>query len=272
MRGTWQFQPGKDRLRLTCIAIGLALSFVLTGLPSARAQVPVDLQLVLAIDSSSSVDMDEYYLQLEGYAAAFRHPELLKAIQSGPNKAIAVAMFEWSGPKQQQVNFDWRVLADAAGLEAFARELSTAPRLVIGGETAIGAAIDFGVDLFEHSGVAGGRRVIDVSGDGASNRGRPVTQARDEAVFLGITLNGLAILNEEAGLDDYYRVAVIGGTGAFVIAARDYTDFADAILRKLLREITTITQRLPDDRLPEPHQGSRISLNRFSKAVEFKAP
>lgn len=201
---------------------------------------PVDVQLVLAIDSSTSVNMDEYYLQLEGYAAAFRHDDLLKAIRSGEHKAIAVCLFEWSGDRQQNVNLAWRRLSDAADLRAFATELETAPRLVIGGETAIGAAIDFGADLLDSSGFAGARRVIDISGDGANNRGRPATQARDDALLRGIVINGLAILNEEPALDQYYRASVVGGTGAFVIAAHDYHDFADAILRKLLREITTI--------------------------------
>jgi hypothetical protein len=201
---------------------------------------PVDLQLVLAIDSSSSVDMDEFYLQLEGYAAAFRHPELFAAIRKGSHQAIAVALFEWSSDRHQTVNFEWRRLDSQEGLEAFAQELQTAPRLVIGGQTAIGDAIDFAMSLFTRSGYDTGRRVIDVSGDGASNRGRRVTEARDDAVRQGIAINGLAVLNEEPNVDEFYRWAVIGGTGAFVISAHDYTDFADAILKKLVREITPV--------------------------------
>lgn len=218
------------------------LLFALLGFapsPPAAAQ-EVDLQLVLAIDSSSSVSMDEYYLQLEGYAAAFRHPDLHKAIASGPRQAIAVTLFEWSGPGRQTVNFPWRRLSEARELEGFAAELALAPRLVLGGQTAIGDAIDFALDIFERGDFAGARRVIDVSGDGASNQGRPVAAARDDAVFQGVTVNGLAILNEEPDLDAFYTRFVIGGPGAFVIAARDYTDFADAILKKLIREITTI--------------------------------
>jgi hypothetical protein len=209
---------------------------------SAEAPGPVDVQLVLAIDSSTSVNMDEYYLQLEGYAAAFRHEDLLKAIRSGEHKAIAVSLVEWSSENHQTVNFPWRRLSEASDLQAFAAELELAPRLVVGGETAIGAAIDYASDLFDDSPFVGQRRVIDVSGDGASNRGRPVTEARDDALLRGIAINGLAILNEEPELDKYYRANVVGGPGAFVIAARDYHDFADAILRKLLREITTIAE------------------------------
>lgn len=212
-----------------------------TASPAVAADAPgVDVQLVLAIDSSSSVDMDEFYLQLEGYAAAFRHPDLLKAIQSGSQQAIAVTLFEWSDTNHQVINLPWRILRDAESLNAFAAELAVAPRLVVGGETAIGAGIDFGVQLFEVSGAAGGRRVIDISGDGVNNQGRDVQEARDDAVFLGVTVNGVAIQNEEPNLEDYYRAFVIGGPGAFAMAAQDYRDFQDVIVKKLVREITTI--------------------------------
>jgi hypothetical protein len=219
----------------------LVLLLAALGVLGARpAASEVDLQLVLAVDSSSSVSMDEYYLQLEGYAAAFRHPDLLKAVRSGPRQAIAVALFEWSGVGQQKVNFPWRRLDDAASLEAFAAELAVAPRLVLGGETAVGDAIDFALDLLDSSAFGGGRRVIDVSGDGVSNRGRLPSAARDDAVFRGVTVNGLAVLNEEPEVEAFYSAFVIGGPGAFVLAARDYTDFAEAIVKKLVREITTI--------------------------------
>ncbi len=211
-------------------------------MPTAQAEEPVDLELVLAIDSSSSVSMDEYYLQLDGYAAAFRHPNLLKAIRSGTHQAIAVMLFEWSGESQQTVNFEWRRLADEASVEAFATELQNAPRLITGGQTAIGEAIDFGTRRFADCPFEGGRRVIDISGDGSSNRGRRVTMARDDAVLQGITINGLAVLHEEPELDAYYHRFVIGGVGAFVISARDYTDFAEAIIKKLLHEIEMVAE------------------------------
>jgi hypothetical protein len=219
----------------------VTLLICLVGLcGSARAQQPVDVQLVLAIDSSSSVTMDEFYLQLEGYSAAFKHPDLLKAIQSGPQRAIAVCLFEWSGPHQKEINFAWRILSDEASVAAFAEELAVAPRLVIGGETAIGEAIDFAVKVFDSSPGTGGRRVIDISGDGVSNRGRDVSAARDDAVLAGITINGVAILNEEPGLDVYYKTFVVGGSGSFALAAHDYADFQDVIVKKLVREVTTI--------------------------------
>ncbi len=220
-------------------SFGLALAVFLRLGASALAE-PVDVQLVLAIDSSSSVSMDEYYLQLEGYAAAFSHPDLAKAIGSGPHRAIAVTLFEWSGERDQVINFPWRRLDQTETLSRFAAELVVAPRLVIGGETAIGVAIDFAVRLFDQSRFDSARRVIDISGDGASNRGRPANAARDDAIARGIVINGLAIIDEEPGLAAYYRSTVVGGAGAFVITAQSYQDFADAILKKLVREITRI--------------------------------
>jgi hypothetical protein len=228
------------------LLLSLAALTVLGARPAAAGEV--DLQLVLAVDSSSSVSMDEYYLQLEGYAAAFRHPDLLKAIQSGPRQAIAVALFEWAGVGRQKINFAWRRLDDAASLEAFAAELAAAPRLVLGGDTAIGEAIDFALDLLDRAEVRGARRVIDISGDGISNRGRSPDAARDDAVFRGVTVNGLAILNEEPDVDTFYGAFVIGGPGAFLLTARDYSDFAEAIVKKLVREVTTIAELPPGAR------------------------
>lgn len=229
---------------LRSLALGLAIAATLgVTLTAARAQpAPVDLQLVLAVDSSSSVSMDEYYLQLEGYAAAFRHPDLMLAIRSGSHQAVAVTLFEWSSADWQRINFGWRVIRNESEAEEFAAELAVAPRLVLGGNTAIGDAIAYALQLFDPPEVEGGRRVIDISGDGASNHGRDVALARDAALAAGVTVNGLAILNEEPELDLYYQTEVVGGRGAFVIAARDYTDFAEAILKKLIREITTIAE------------------------------
>jgi len=222
---------------LSALAAGMVLA--LAAPTTSRAQA-VDVELVLAIDSSSSVDIGEYYLQLAGYAAAFRHPDLLEAIRSGPHGGIAVALFEWSGPHKQAVNFPWRWLNDEASLSAFADELALAPRQVVGGETAVGAAIDFAIDLFADSPFVASRRVIDISGDGANNQGRSPDAARADALAEGITLNGLVILNEDPDLKSHYERHVIGGPGAFVVAARDYVDFADVILRKLIREITHV--------------------------------
>ena len=212
-----------------------------TGIAAPRAvraaEDAVDLQLVLAIDSSSSVSMDEYYLQLEGYARAFANPGLAEAIAALPSGRIAVALFEWSGPGQQVLNFEWRILDGEASARDFAAELALAPRLVIGGETAIGDALAFAAALLEDAPGEPTRMVVDVSGDGSSNRGIPVSVARAELLARGIVINGLAVINQEPGLEAYYAREVIGGPGSFVLPAGDYDDFRDVILRKLLREI-----------------------------------
>ena len=237
------------RLRSRIAAL-LALALAVGGVAAfARAEErDVDVQLVLAVDSSSSVSMDEYYLQLEGYARAFSHPDLWSAIAGGPRRAIAVALIEWAGPRQQVVNFEWRILDSPETLAAFAKELAVAPRFVVFGETAIGDAIVRATAMFASAPGATARRVIDVSGDGRSNQGVPVAPARAAALARGIVINGLAVVNEEPDLEAYYRDAVIGGDGAFVVVARDYADFADVILRKLVREIRLLSEAGATDR------------------------
>ena len=219
-------------------------SFLAAGLAAAvrparatEAASGVDVAVALAIDSSSSVSMDEFYLQMEGYAAAFRHPAVAEAIGSGRVGAIAVAMFEFADAKTHTMNLEWRRIGAAADLEAYAKECEIAPRLVVGGATAIGDAIDFAHEALDVCPFPAARRVIDVSGDGASNQGRSVLAARADALAAGIAINGLPILNEEPALDAYYRLFVVGGPGAFVIPARDYADFREAIRDKLVREI-----------------------------------
>jgi Protein of unknown function (DUF1194) len=219
-------------------------SFLAAGLATlaapARAAERVDVAVALAIDSSSSVSIDEFYLQMEGYAAAFRHPAVTAAITSGRVGAVAVALFEFADAKTHTMNLDWRRIAVPADLEAYAKECEIAPRLVIGGATAIGDAIDFAHEALDACPFPALRRVIDVSGDGASNQGRNVIAARADALSAGIAINGLPILNEEPALDAYYRLFVVGGPGAFVIPARDYTDFREAIRDKLVREISFV--------------------------------
>lgn len=218
------------------LAAALLIALAAIGAGHARER-QVDVALVLAIDSSSSVTMDDYYLQLEGYAAAFADPELWHAIAAGPEGAIAVALFEWSGSAQQVLNFDWRILGAEEDLQRFAAELALAPRLVLGGETAIGDALLYAASLLDGAPAASGRQVIDVSGDGAANRGTPPTFARAGIVARGVTINGLAVVSHEVDLEDYYAREVVGGAGSFVLSARDYVDFAGVIRRKLLREL-----------------------------------
>ena len=215
----------------------LASLVVLAATTAAGAQTAVDLQLVLAVDASGSVDQTRFELQKRGYVAAFRHPRVLQAVRSGPNRAIAVTMVQWTGPALQVQVVGWTRLGDEEAAAAFAAAIERTPRQLFGGGTSISGAIDHAATLFPISPFRAGRRVIDVSGDGSNNRGRPVTLARDEAVAAGIGINGLPILALEPDLDRYYQDSVIGGPGAFVIAARDYETFADAILKKLIIEI-----------------------------------
>jgi Protein of unknown function (DUF1194) len=213
----------------------LALAALVSG--PARAQTPVDLQLVLAVDVSGSVNQSRFELQRDGYVAAFRDPRVLETIRSGPHQAIAVTMVQWTGPALQVHVVPWMRVADVASAEAFATAVREAPRRLFGGGTSISGAIDYAATLFRESRFRATRRVIDISGDGSNNRGRLVTLARDEAVAAEIGINGLPIVALEPDLDGYYERNVIGGPGAFVVAAKDYEAFAGAILKKLITEI-----------------------------------
>ena len=210
---------------------------MLAGTAGAKAQPAVDLQLVLAVDASGSVDQVRFDLQKQGYVAAFRHARVLQAIRSGPNQAIAVTMVQWTGPVLQVQVVGWMPVGDEKTATAFASAIERAPRQLFGGGTSISGAIDYAATLFPLSPFRASRHVIDVSGDGSNNRGRPVTLARDAAIAAGIGINGLPILALEPDLDRYYYDNVIGGPGAFVVAARNYETFADAILKKLIMEI-----------------------------------
>ncbi len=223
------------RCLLRC-GLGAALVAASGAIP-ALAQGSVDLQLVLAVDASGSVDQYRFELQKRGYAAAFRHPTVLGAIRSGPNQAIAATMVQWTGPTLHRLVVEWSRIGDEQTASRFAAAIEAAPRQLFGGGTSISGAIDYASTLFAGSSFHARRRVIDVSGDGSNNRGRPADAARDDAVAAGIGINGLPILALEPDLDRYYQENVIGGPGAFVIAARSYEAFADAILKKLITEI-----------------------------------
>jgi hypothetical protein len=219
------------------VAAAAAVLLALAAAMPALAQNRVDLALVLAVDASGSVDQYRFELQKRGYVAAFRHARVLEAIRSGPNQAIAVTVVQWTGPALQVLVAGWRRVGDEASAEAFADTIERVPRQLFGGGTSISGAIDYAATLFGKSPYRASRHVIDVSGDGSNNRGRPVTLARDEAVAAGIGINGLPILALEPDLERYYRDSVIGGPGAFVITAESYETFGEAILKKLITEI-----------------------------------
>jgi hypothetical protein len=198
----------------------------------------VDISLVLAVDASGSVDDDRFELQKQGYAKAFLNPKVLDAIKAGNEQAIAVCMVQWTGPTLHLVMVPWMIINDEASAQAAALAIQSSRRQLFGGGTSISGAIDFSVLMLNGSPYRPFKRVIDISGDGSNNLGRPVEQARDEAVNMGIRINGLPILSLEPDLDLYFRQNVIGGPGAFIISARDYNAFADAIMRKLVQEIS----------------------------------
>jgi hypothetical protein len=221
------------RLRALLAAAALATG----GATSAVAQAVVDLQLVLAVDVSGSVSDDRFKLQQQGYAQAFRSWRVIEAIRAGSSRAIAVTMAQWTGPAQQAQVVPWMVISDEASAATLAEAIERTTRQLYGGGTSISGAIDYAMTLFPESKATGGRQVIDVSGDGANNRGRPAAEARDDAVREGITINGLPILALEPGLDQYYLTNVIGGPNAFSIVAESYEAFAEAVLKKLITEI-----------------------------------
>lgn len=227
----------------------LAFAFVV---PAQAQERPVDLELALAVDVSGSIDPDEALLQRQGYIAAFRHPDVIRAIEHGMLGRIAVGYYEWAGYGHMRVIVDWTEVADAKSANAFADLLTLNPPQTAY-RTAIASAIDFAALWFDMNDFEGTRRVVDVSGDGPNNWGGQVTEARDRAVAQGVTINGLPIVNDRPSfsgrrqipnLDLYYRDCVIGGPGAFIVVADTFDEFAVAIRKKLIIEIAGLTDPL----------------------------
>jgi hypothetical protein len=218
----------------------------------ADAGEEVDVELVLAVDVSRSMAMGEQIIQRRGYVDAIRSPEFLTAVRSGFIGRVALTYVEWGTAGDERVLIGWQAVEDEASAAAFAKALEDAP---IRGETrtSISEAVMFAVDLIDTNEFEGLRRVIDVSGDGPNDHGRPVTQARELAIARGVTINGLPIILDEHGkrwsvvedLETYYSQCVIGGVGAFQIPIRTRQDFAAAIRRKMVLEIVGVE---PDPR------------------------
>jgi hypothetical protein len=211
----------------------------------AAAQTAVDLDLVLAVDASGSVDATRFELQRRGYVAAFRSGQVLDAIRGGSNQSIAVAMVQWTGPLLQAQIVPWSVVKDQASANSVASLIESTPRRIFGGGTSISGAIDYAMRWFQQDPFKTERHVIDVSGDGSNNSGRSVTRARDDAVKAGTVINGLPILAWEPNLDEYYKSNVIGGPGAFMVVAESFDTFSDAILKKMIVEIARNGQPKP---------------------------
>jgi hypothetical protein len=203
-----------------------------------RVMEPVDLALCLAVDVSASVDYDEFRLMLGGYAAAFRDPAIIELCLAGPRRAVAVSAVFWSGVSPgPEVAVPWHRVDGEAAAEAVATAIDDAPRLPRAGATALGEGMAAGLALLARCPADPARLVLDVSGDGRHNQGRPPGLVRDIGVAASVTVNALAVLNEEADLLDHYRHEVIGGPGSFAMTCADYDGFAEAVRAKLMREI-----------------------------------
>jgi hypothetical protein len=244
-------------MRFAALGLGLLLTCAMPASPAAAqapsADLPVDLELVLAVDVSRSMDEDEQALQRDGYVTALTHPEVIDAITSGVNGRIAITYIEWAGAESQAVILPWRLIDSAAAAQAAAADLSRASATLMRRGTSISGALLFTAGLFDANGYDGIRRTIDISGDGPNNAGWPVSGAREAALARGITINGLPVILKRGGfgglpepemLDAYYRDCVIGGPGAFTVPVRTTEQFADAIRRKLVLEIAGATPGL----------------------------
>ncbi|HUI34904.1 MAG TPA: DUF1194 domain-containing protein [Stellaceae bacterium] len=229
--------------RLVLVALA---AFVAAAAPARAADV--DLLLILAADVSRSIDDVEFNLQRKGYASALSDPKVLTAIAGGPNRAIAICFIEWSDTLDQKVVVDWTTVRDGEDAAAVGATIMAAPR-AFASRTSISGALYFALGQFSSAAPNAERRIIDVSGDGTNNAGPPVTEARDQVVSKGVTINGLAIINTQTrpgftmhtqppgGLPNYYKENVIGGPGAFLLVVENFETFADAITRKLVSEI-----------------------------------
>ena len=241
-------------LSKTAMAVWAAVA--LLHIEGAQAKTPVSIELVLAVDTSISIDAFEYGLLMKGIANAFRTPEIVNLI--GQQDGVAVALFQWSSEVNEQYMIPWHLLKDPASVLAFAAKVEKAERDPNRVFTAIGEAIDFGVRLIAENAFEGRQLKIDVSGDGRNNIGVPLSIPRQEAKTLGIVINGLPILThivdfsgriptrtnvDYYDLETYYREKVIHGPGAFIEIADDYDDFARAFLRKLRREMTPLVSQ-----------------------------
>ena len=243
-------------MRVVKILLALILAAGVLLPASALAGNDVDLLLVLAADVSRSIDAAKFQLQRDGYAAAVSDPRVLDTIKSGHFGRIGLIFVEWSGIGAQHAVIDWTTIGDGASAKEFGDRLLEAPRS-FADRTSISGAIEFAMDQFTHTPFTATRRIIDISGDGTNNAGRDVASARDDAVAQGVTINGLVILSENpmswnpdhtnppGGLDNYYRNNVIGGPGAFVMVAKDFNSFGQAMIGKLIAEVAE--NRLPKE-------------------------
>ena len=249
------------------VSLSLLAVVIAAPLASSAPATPqtVDLELVLATDNSQSIDRSEALLQRQGVAAAFKHPDVVRAIQSGTYGRIAVAYVDWSSLPYSRLTLDWRIVSDKASADAFADALLRAP-FYFGQGTAIGETMQLAAQMIETNAIEGTQKSIDISGDGPNNTGPPVYSTRDEIVARRITINGLPVIstgeygNGDWGmyygkLEEYYVNCVIGGPRAFAIPAKGFEEFAQAVRRKLVLEISDASpsaRLIPTGAAPSP--------------------
>jgi len=232
----------------------------------AEKEATVDVELVLAVDVSYSMDMDELAIQRAGHAQAIISKEFLQALKSGPNGKIAVTYFEWAASTDQKIIIPWRLIDGPETADAVANEIMKTP-IRRASRTSISGAINFAMPLFDENNYRGLRKVIDISGDGPNNNGMPVTLARDAALEKGIIINGLPIMVKEPSystmdidnLDWYYEDCVIGGPGSFVVSIKDREKFKEAIRTKLLLEVAGRTPDRPVVPVADEKKEPRVS-------------
>jgi hypothetical protein len=244
--------PARRLLPASIIAAALASCLPFAGAMARGGVTSVDVELVLAVDISYSMDEEEQHLQREGYIEALQSDEFLKALKAGPNGRIAVAYMEWASSYDQRTMVNWTLIDSPQTARAVATQLAGAPYRRAS-RTSISGAIDGAMRLFEGNGYDGARRVIDISGDGPNNNGRPVTQAREDALAQGVTINGLPLLIRPVraaymdieNLDWYYEDCVIGGPGAFMIPVRGPEAFLEGTRTKLVLDIAKAPETIP---------------------------
>nr|CAD6601444.1 hypothetical protein RTCK_00865 [Rhizobium sp. TCK] len=255
---------------LATLAMLFSLSGAAAGATAAENGGEVDVELLLAVDVSRSMDYEEVRMQREGYIAAIQHPDFINAVRGGLLGRIAVSYFEWAGVVDPSSRIDWQTIETAEDAKAFAARLQERP-IITNRRTSISAAIEEGAIALLSNGYAGMRRVIDVSGDGANNVGQPVALARDKAVAAGIVINGLAIMlrpSTTVALDQYYADCVIGGPGSFVLPVRRVEDFTTAIRRKLVLEISSLGASSDPIRIDDPQTDCLIGERQWQNLFD----
>jgi hypothetical protein len=247
--GDLSYTPSmSSRMKALCSFLSLAALLASFSTRAQSADIDVDVELVLAVDASRSMETFEQKIQRDGYVAAFRRKEVIDAIRDGIHGRVAITYVEWAGSNVQRIIVPWTLVDGADSAEKLAAALDQ-PIPSTQSRTSISGAIDFGSTLFDGNGFKALRKVIDVSGDGANNNGRPVADARDQAVAKGITINGLPLMTRGdfysdwavKDLDLYYSNCVIGGPGAFMIPVNSWDQFPEAVRRKLVLELAGVT-------------------------------